>query len=828
MRRISSALFFVLLWIAPTVCRAGEPARRDYYGDHLPPGVVARLGTMRLRQADILDLTFSKDGKQLMSFGRWDKEVRVWDMASGRLVERKRLKKEPEWVHLPEKKALTVLKLERLERCWVIALAPGGKRLAAIIKDRDVMYYEDGSLRLWDMNTGRETDSKVLGESLAFSPDGKTLAVGKCWRGLDKVYLLDATTLKETGSLPSDGFPMKSLAFSPDGRFLAGASGGWDVVGAIGEPLDGNRVLLWDLKGTKKPRKLIEARVNARFAFTPDSKTLACASILGSEIFLWDTASGRQLLRRPGHGRSVEALAVSPDDKLVASSAEDALCLWKAATGQPLHEFRGRNYRNHLCLFSPDGKRLISAEPGGALQVRDVATGKNLRHFAFEAPRDKPVQIQAAGISADGKTLSAVFSVGKTARHQLSDNAGQLIVWDLNTGKEVRRRPYKLESHPLKRNDQSRRLPRRPAAFVPVALVNAVFDPPPPEAWGTCHAAFAPGGKVVSVWLDKQVGLAEVSTGRLLMELPRGVGRPLVFSPDGRLVAASLLPPRPRYEDEPTGVSLIEVATGQEIFRLTIRSDQLAEDWALAFTPDGSGLVVADRKSIRVWDTDTGGRLYQRMWPEEVRRASGEVWVRSLAVLPGGRAVTGTDEGEVLVWDLAPASWPRDKPVRPLGRKELDALWSDLTGDVRKAHRALHTLASVPTQALPLLSERLRPTEPVDTKQVEQLLTGLDNRKFAEREKASRELAGLRDRIEPLLRRALQGRLSKEARRRLEAILTGPALKPSAETRRTLRALVVLERIGAPQARRLLEKLAGGADAHETREAKAALERLSR
>src|SRR5581483_1121905 len=67
-----------------------EPPRTDLYGDPLPPGAVARLGTLRLRHADVAALTFSKDGKLLISCSR-DGEVRVWDAATGKLVRRKRL-----------------------------------------------------------------------------------------------------------------------------------------------------------------------------------------------------------------------------------------------------------------------------------------------------------------------------------------------------------------------------------------------------------------------------------------------------------------------------------------------------------------------------------------------------------------------------------------------------------------------------------------------------------------------------------------------------------------------------------------------------------------
>jgi hypothetical protein len=78
-----------------------------------------------------------------------------------------------------------------------------------------------------------------------------------------------------------------------------------------------------------------------------------------------------------------------------------------------------------------------------------------------------------------------------------------------------------------------------------------------------------------------------------------------------------------------------------------------------------------------------------------------------------------------------------------------------------------------------------------------------------------------------MLRQALQNNPSLEMRRRTEAILAAPR-RPQAGDLRNLRATAVLERIGTPEARGMLEKLAGGAAAPETRAAQAALRRLRR
>src|SRR5262249_47432523 len=66
---------------APKLAAAG-PVRQDYYGDPLPPGVLARLGTVQLRHR-LARVVFSPDGKSLVSAGT-DQVVRFWDTATGR------------------------------------------------------------------------------------------------------------------------------------------------------------------------------------------------------------------------------------------------------------------------------------------------------------------------------------------------------------------------------------------------------------------------------------------------------------------------------------------------------------------------------------------------------------------------------------------------------------------------------------------------------------------------------------------------------------------------------------------------------------------------
>jgi hypothetical protein len=138
------------------------------------------------------------------------------------------------------------------------------------------------------------------------------------------------------------------------------------------------------------------------------------------------------------------------------------------------------------------------------------------------------------------------------------------------------------------------------------------------------------------------------------------------------------------------------------------------------------------------------------------------------------------------------------------------------------------TLMAYPKQAVETMTSRLRPVLAADAKHLAPLAADLDSDQFAAREKAERELRDLGEQAGPALRKALNGQPSAEMQRRLEALLEqiDPARSP--EVLRQGRALEVLERIGTPEARRLLRKLAEGAPGVRlTQDAAAALARLN-
>ena len=159
-------------------------------------------------------------------------------------------------------------------------------------------------------------------------------------------------------------------------------------------------------------------------------------------------------------------------------------------------------------------------------------------------------------------------------------------------------------------------------------------------------------------------------------------------------------------------------------------------------------------------------------------------------------------------------------------------MWADLAdNDTAKGYQAVGTLirraeSREPPDTIPFLQERLQPAVLPDAQRIPHLLADLDDDQFTVREKASTELAKLGDLVLPALQKTLAGQPSPEVSYRVQALLDKLST-PTPERLQMLRAVMVLEQIGSPEAKQLLESLAKGAEgALLTEEARAALKRL--
>jgi hypothetical protein len=268
-------------------------------------------------------------------------------------------------------------------------------------------------------------------------------------------------------------------------------------------------------------------------------------------------------------------------------------------------------------------------------------------------------------------------------------------------------------------------------------------------------------------------------------------------------------------------VHLCEVASGKFIHQLNGVPKTLLS--AVAFSPDGRLLITGEwpkeglASNIRLWEVATG---------EEVLKFSGHRGaVRTVRFSPDGRlAASGGADTSIVVWDVLTHGRERSR----LNDATPSELWTDLAStDAARAYRAVCTLASAPSEAVELFSRHLRPTTPPENTRINSLLHQLDDDRFAVRERATKELSGLRDIAESVLRNVLdEAHTSPEVRGRLERLLNAP-LSPDAL--RVVRAIQALEIAGTPEAKALLERLATGTpEARLTHEAKASTARLAR
>lgn len=304
------------------------------------------------------------------------------------------------------------------------------------------------------------------------------------------------------------------------------------------------------------------------------------------------------------------------------------------------------------------------------------------------------------------------------------------------------------------------------------------------------------------------------------------MGQPAAaLSPDGRwlaLVAGKIDRVRDRWESEPA-IRLWEVASGTEGEKFKTDGAELC---SIAWSPDGRLLVGGDiNGDLWFWDM-AAGSLHRHVTGH---RGGVRVLVFSQ---DGLRLVSGSYDTTALVWDLhsLPHQDPKTNQLQSAGD-----LWEVLRSrDAAKARAAMHVLSRNPDISLPLLRERLQPTPVHDPKRVAALLTQLDDDDFQVRKQAEEQLEKMGEGIETVLQEALTKKLSLEVRKCINKVLDkilGPPISPcgmSLDQLRVCRGVEILERIGTPAARQVLEELSClPAGLVQTEEAKSALQRMA-
>jgi hypothetical protein len=242
--------------------------------------------------------------------------------------------------------------------------------------------------------------------------------------------------------------------------------------------------------------------------------------------------------------------------------------------------------------------------------------------------------------------------------------------------------------------------------------------------------------------------------------------------------------------------------------------------YAVAFSPSGRYLAAVNKKAtIQLWNLVTG---------KQERLLKGhEGSVVSLTFARDGQQLySGSMDATVLVWDLKDVGKGQHQQAELPDR---DSRWADLASqDSARAFATMQTLLTSPDQAVAMLKNNLKAAVAADPQRAAALIADLGSRQFPVREKASLELAKMSDLAAGSLRDALRAKPALEVRKRIEDLLKKLMVEElTPDQLRNSRALEILEKLQHPEARRVLESLAGGAPgACLTGEATASLQRL--
>ncbi|MEZ2319871.1 MAG: AAA-like domain-containing protein [Microcoleus sp.] len=462
-----------------------------------------------------------------------------------------------------------------------IAFSPDGKTLASASFD--------STIKLWNLEIQKPiatlTGHSNLVNSVAFSFDGLTLASAS---DDNTIKLWNVQTQKPIATLTGHSNLVNSVAFSPDGLTLASASSDntiklWDLQSQ--KPI-ATLTKIWHLQSQKSIATLTGHSNSVRsVAFSPDGLTLASASD-DKTIKIWHLQSQKLIASLTGHSSKVYSVAFSPDSLTLASASGDkTIKLWHLQSQKPIATLTGHSSWVYSVAFSPDGLTLASASFDKTIKLWHLQSQKKI---ATLTGHSNSVYYSIA-FSPDGKTLAS------------TSDYNTIKLWHLQSQKPI----TTLTGHSN---------PVYSVAFSPdgLTLASASSDntiklwnvqTQKPIATLTGHSnpvlsvAFSPDGlTLASASFDKTIKLWNVQTQKPIATLTGHSNsvRSVAFSPDGLTLASASFDKT---------IKLWHLQSQKPIATLTGHSNSVR---SIAFSPDGLTLAsTSEDKTIKLWNVES-------------------------------------------------------------------------------------------------------------------------------------------------------------------------------------------------------------------------------
>lgn len=531
----------------------------------------------------VTSMTFgARDGDPLLISGSLDRSVRVWNLDS------------TEEINVITGHTGVVMDVAVSSNGLYIASSTGDSVLTS---DPDDL--EDRSIRIWDLTSGMELQRFVPNggyvRAIAFHPDGRSVIAGT-WSDEEGGRLIawDVRSGRNLYTLYGHSDIITGLAFLPDSDILLSASWdrtlrAWDTTtgveierfesfedrlldvaisndgqhalvptGNLGgdeitreaENSADTSVWLVDLRGRSEVRRFVNSldwvwsmdiSDSGRFAVS-GSGSLSGDSI-DTDVRLWNIATGEMVRRLRAHTRTVEGVAISPDETTIVSGSWDGyVILWELDSGEELRRF-GSDSGSHegrvtSVAYHPDGDSIASSASDGSIILWNIVTGEAIRRYEGHTGG-----VNKIAFNADGTQLASA-SDDMTVR-----------LWDVVSGNQINI----FTGHADRAND-------------------VTFHPD--------------GTKLLSSGWDATIRLWDIDSGNteLVIEGHNGPTFGLAFSPDGEIFVSG---------SADATVRVWDALTGQELRRLLGHTNWISE---VQFTPDGRFVLsAAQDRTLRLW-----------------------------------------------------------------------------------------------------------------------------------------------------------------------------------------------------------------------------------
>jgi WD40 repeat protein/DNA-binding SARP family transcriptional activator len=558
------------------------------------------------------------------------------------------------------------------------ALSPDGRLLALRGNDGNVSFFDTRTLREVAPRFKSEGQISFFGaiarpvRALAFSPDGKTLAVGDSDGRHPTLHLVDVRTHRARATAPLPSGTTDDVAFAADGQTLAT---GEAISGQSSPPpeqltlrrandgrelrrskvIAGGRLIGFTKGGRfllvtsgESGSYLLDPRTFARVRTFHVSGAAALSPVADTAAFGQDDGSVKLVDLRAGAVRpmgrraagKVIGLGFSADGRVLATSSDDgSVDIWDVPTATLRETFTGHAAAAVAPIFSPDGTTLYSASDDGSVIVWDVRGERRLgRPFRFD-----PTAQAGEGVHRAAQNASTAVAVSPdSSRFVTSPAPGRVTLWragDQAVLGELRGPCGYVVS--LAWSHDGRLVAAtgdaRETVVWNVRTRKIVKLLGPAGPMGNTGVNFSPDDTLIGTsGIDGTLRIYDVSTGRRLGKVrSKGTLQDLDFSSDGEQVASA-------------GQSSDILIWNVRRRRLERAIHHSSAFLSIRFSPDGKEIATGDfAGDVEFWDAASGRRVGRPLGGQNG-------FVLSVTYNPSGtEVVTTSTDGKFRLWDLA-------------------------------------------------------------------------------------------------------------------------------------------------------------------------------